>query len=369
MHVKHIECIKCKAKYPKNKIIFRCKKCGQSLKLVYDYKEIKNNISWEKLRKRAFNHWRYREFFPIVADKNIITLREGGTPLFKSRKVGKLLGYKNLYFKFEGLNPTGSFKDRGTTVEISRANEFKVKEVVCASTGNMGASVAAYSIMANIKAKIYVPKDTTDSKIKQMLTFGAKVVYVDNHYDKALELANIDFLKRKTYMMGDYPYRGEGEKSVAFEIVDEMQPDYIVSPIGNGTLISSVWRGLNEFKIVGLIKKLPRLVGIQAKGCAPVVNALKMKKKVEAVEPRTIASAIACGSPLDGLEALNALKESKGKGETVSDAEMMIAKKMLASEGIYAELSGAATLAGLAKLGLPRDSNIVLVVTGHGLKD
>ncbi|MBW2995084.1 threonine synthase [Candidatus Woesearchaeota archaeon] len=362
MHVKHIQCIDCGKIYNKNKIVFHCN-CGGSLDVIYDYQQIKKKITWQLLRKRPFNHWRYREFFPVTNNKNIISIGEGGTPLVKSKNSDKI------YFKLEGLNLTGSFKDRGTTVEISKAKEFGVKKVACASTGNMGASVAAYCARAGIKAEIFLPKNALDTKIQQIKNHGAKTIIVKGHYTEAEKKACLEHEKKGFYLMGDYPYRGEGEKSVAFEIIDKLKPDYIICPVGNATLISAIWKALKEMKICGLVQKLPRLVAVQAKTCSPVVNAFNMKKEIKEVKnPKTIATAIACGYPIDGHKAINALKESKGIAISVSDAEILKARRELASqEGIDAEPSGAVAYAGLKKLKLPGIK--VVIVSGNGLKD
>ncbi len=371
MHVQYLQCIKCRKKYPKNEVRYRCL-CGESLEVIYNFDEIKNSISWKNLRQRPFRHWRYREFFPLVKEENSVSLMEGGTPLLRSRNISLELGFKNLFFKCESENPTGSFKDRGTTVEISKALEFGSKEIVCASTGNMGASVSAYAAAANIKAHIILPSNTPDIKIVQIKSHGARIHRIDGDYNKAEETAFKLYKKRGWYLMGDYPFRGEGEKSVGYEIADEMEADYIISPIGNGTLIHGIWKGLKEFKNVRLLKKLPKLVGVQSSGCNTVVKAFKNGSDcVKPVKPKTIASAIACGNPLDGLEALQVLRESKGMVETVTDREILRAKNYLAKkEGLFAEPAGAVTLAGLMKLKtrLEKNARIVLIVSGNGLK-
>ena len=371
MHVQYLQCIKCKEKYPKTEIRYRCD-CGQSLEVVYNFNKLKKTISWNRLRKRPFRHWRYREFFPLVKAENSISLMEGGTPLLKSRNFSREFGFENLFFKCESENPTGSFKDRGTTVEISKALEFESNEIVCASTGNMGASVSAYAAAANVKAHIILPSDTPDIKIAQIKSHGAIIHRVNGDYNKAESEAFKLFRERGWHLMGDYPYRGEGEKSVGFEIADEIDADYIISPIGNGTLIHGIWKGIKELKNVKLIKKLPKLIGIQAAGCNTVVKAFKKESDViKPVKPRTIAGAIACGNPLDGLEALQVLKESHGIAETVTDREILKAKDFLAKkEGVFAEPAGAVPLAGLIKLRgqLEKNSRIVLIVSGNGLK-
>ncbi len=272
MHVLFLRCVACGKTYPKNKIIYRCA-CGQSLDVVYDYKKMK--LTWNKLRKRKFYQWRYREFYPVQKYKNICTMQEGGTPLIPSTIFGKKLGLK-LFYKYEGVNPTGSFKDRGTTAEISKAVEFCAKKLVCASTGNMGASVAAYSSRFGLDATIFVPKaTTTKSKIKQIIIYGSKIRFVEGDYDAAIAACNKEQKRTSAYLMGDYPYRGEGEKSVSYEIVDESGvPDYVICPIGNGTLLSSMWKGFLELKKTGLTARTPKIIGVQAAGCSTVVSAL-----------------------------------------------------------------------------------------------
>lgn len=364
MHVKYLRCSECKKRYNKREIVYKCE-CGGSLEIIYNYQEIKDRISWDELQKRPFNHWRYREFFPLIELSNIVSLEEGGTPLIKSKV------YNNVLYKCEHLNPTGSFKDRGSTLELSKAIEFKACEVVCASTGNMGASVAAYSSRGGVKATIYVPDETLDNKIKQIRAYGADIRLIKGDYTRAMNLAKRAYEKSGTYLMGDYAYRGEGEKSVGFEIMDQTYPNFIISPIGNGTLIHGLWKGIKELKLVGLINRLPRLIGVQARGCNTVVKALNEDMDhIDPILPKTKAEAIACGDPLDGMSALKALRESKGLGIAVSDKEIETARRELARDGIFAELSGAASLAGFKRLRDEiKDSKVLLLVTGHGLKD
>lgn len=370
MHVLYLRCYECGKQYPKTKIRYRCD-CGGSLEIVYDYSGIRRKVTWPVLRKRKFGHWRYREFFPVIRHKNIISLGEGATPLVRAKRLcSKKPSLNNLYFKCEGENQTGSFKDRGTTVELSKALEFGARQIVAASTGNMGASISAYSAAAGIKAKIYVPRGAPKEKLQQIRNYGAEIVNVDGMYKKAETLAYQDFISGKGHLLGDYAYRGEGEKSVAYEIMDELRPDYIICPIGNGTLISGMWKGLTEMKATGLIHKLPKLVGIQAAGCPPVVKAFQRKGEIRAVKPHTIATAIACGDPIDGHKAVAALAASRGKGVIVTDREMLDARREMArNEGIDCEPCGAAAYAGLQKISLPKHAVKVAIVTGHGLKD
>jgi threonine synthase len=384
MRVKYLRCVRCGRQYPKGEIRYRCD-CGDSLEIVYDYGEIKGRISWDELRNRPYDHWRYREFYPPLKAGSIVSMGEGGTPLIRSRNLGKaLFPGCELLFKVEGTNPTGSFKDRGSAVEISEAYDYLCdhgeecrNEIVCASTGNMGASVAAYCARAGIVCTIYVPHDTPRTKLLQMVAYGAKIVKVKGDYTLAMLTAKHEYEEHGRYLAGDYPYRSEGEKSVGLEIVDALEDgvDCIVCPVGNGTLLHGVWKGLKELKTVGLLARLPKIIGAQADGCDTVVKAFENgTDEIVPVIPRTLMDAVACGDPLDGLWALRALRESGGFGVTVSDGEAAMARDLLAKkEGIFAELSGALSFAGLRKAydaGLiEKDAKIAVVVTGHGLKE
>jgi threonine synthase len=384
MRVKYLQCAYCGREYPKGVIQYRCE-CGDSLEIIYDYNEIRGKITWDELRSRPFGHWRYQEFYPPLKAGSIVSMGEGGTPLIRSRNIEKsLFPGCELFFKIEGTNPTGSFKDRGSTVEISEAYDYLCdhgeecrNEIVCASTGNMGASVAAYCARAGIVCTIYVPHDTARIKLLQMMAHGAKIVRVKGDYTLAMLTAKSAYEKHGRYLAGDYPYRSEGEKSVGLEIVDALDGDvdYIACPIGNGTLLHGIWKGLKELKIVGLLDKLPKIIGAQAEGCNTVVKAFeKGTDEIVPVIPHTLMDAVACGDPLDGSWALRALHDSDGLGVVVSDAEAARARDLLAKkEGIFAELSGALSFAALQKAydsgAIRKGARVAIAVTGHGLKE
>lgn len=384
MRVKYLQCVRCGRQYQTGVIRYRCE-CGDSLDIVYDYSELTGKISWDHLRSHAFGHWRYREFYPPLARSSIISMGEGGTPLIRSRNIEREMGRdSSLFFKMESTNPTGSFKDRGSTVEISEAYQYLCdhegecrNEIVCASTGNMGASVAAYCARAGIACTIYVPQDTPRIKLLQMMAHGAKIEKVKGDYTLAMITARKAYEEHGRYLAGDYPYRSEGEKSVGLEIMDIMEGnvEYIACPIGNGTLLHGLWKGLKELKELGLIRKLPKMIGSQAEGCNTVVRSLREgTEQITPVLPHTLMDAVACGDPLDGLWALRALKESGGWGVAVSDEEAARARNMLAKqEGIFAELSGALSMAGLLKAYeagiIEKDARVVSIISGHGLKE
>ncbi|MFQ5620418.1 MAG: threonine synthase [Candidatus Nanoarchaeia archaeon] len=360
MFVKYIQCEECGQRFSKRVTRYLCG-CGGVVRIMYDYRGLRKAVSWKKLRDRPFGHYRYKEFFPNT--RNVVSLDEGGTALVKSKLKS------SVYFKLESQNPSGSFKDRGTTCEISHALDARAKKVVCASTGNMGASVSSYSARAGLDCTIVLPAYATGEKIQQIKNYGARLRKLKGDYTVAMHNAYESYRKGEAYLVGDYAYRGEGEKSVGFEIMDELTPDYIVCPIGNGTLLSATWRGLQEIKLAGLVKKLPKIIGVQAKGCSPVVKAWKTGKPVKPVLPKTIAGAIACGDPIDGEQVVRSVKASKGKLIAVTDKEIVQARRKLArEEGIDGEPSGVVSYAGLGKLKLGK-KKAVCIVSGNGLKD
>ncbi|MEM7821217.1 MAG: threonine synthase [Candidatus Aenigmatarchaeota archaeon] len=366
---KKIVCKECGLEYELNEIVNRCRICYGSLDIVFDYDEIKKIISKESFIKERPTHWKYWMFYPVDS-KKAVTLGEGGTQLLRSEKFG----FENLFLKIETTNPTGSFKDRGSSVEITRAVEIKAKDVCCASTGNMGISIAAYSSRAGMKANVFLPRKVSTQKIKKINMLGARVFRVNGDYTKALEACEKFSKKTGAHIVGDYPFRGEGQKSVGFEIADQFEfssPDYVVCPMGNGTLIYSVWDAFLDMKEVGLIDNLPAMVGIQASGCSPIVNA--WKRGEDNISPikksRTIASAIDCPNPLDGIKALEAINKSNGIAEVVTDKELLKTRELLArKEGIIAELAGVASICGALKLKKDLEGKIVCIISGSNIE-
>jgi len=365
-HVSYQECFKCGKRFPAHKPVFWCPDCGGSIVVHYNPKEIKKHIRKREFRKKRPTHWKYWMFYPIRRGKDVVSLGEGGTPLIQDE-------FKERWFyKFEGVNPTGSFKDRGSTLEITHAKRLGVKEVACASTGNMGASVAAYSARAGIRATIYVPRGATIIKELQIKSYGARIVRINGDYTDALNKTKKLWLKKRVYLTGDYLYRQEGQKSVIIEAMDQMKfevPKYVVLPIGMGNLCYATYKGLVEMREVGLIGKIPKIIAVQSSHCSTVIKAFKEGDDIipEVKNPKTIATAISCGRPNYGEEALYALKKTKGVGVNVTDKEILEAKKELAEQGIFAEASGAASLAAAKKLNLK--GKTLMIVTGHGLKD
>ncbi len=351
--------------------MFYCSECGRSFKefrytcsecgnvLVYDFEE----KAW---LPRGNGVWRYQSMIPV---KKRVSMQEGGTPLVRRRDVEE-----PVFLKLEGDNPTGSFKDRGTTVVLSNALNRGYRTVAVASTGNMGASVAAYAAYANLKAKVFVPEKTPEEKLLQIRAYGADVVRVNGSFDDCVERMKEESLEKRYYMAmtGLNPYYLEGEKTVGFEILEQLGdvPDAVVVPMGTGGLLSSVFKAFEELKELGVVKKTPRMIGVQARACDPIVKAWKNNSYEVRVPKRakTIASAINVKIPFNAVTALNAINNSGGEAVSVSDLGIIRAVKELGREGVFAEPSAAVSLAGLKKIDYDEKEKIVLLITGSGLK-
>ncbi|MCW4029866.1 MAG: threonine synthase [Candidatus Bathyarchaeota archaeon] len=378
----HQECINCKTTYSIDEIVYFCKKCGDILEVKFDGTELSEAVKTSDWKTKPLSVWRYRPFMPIHEATKLVTLGEGGTGLHRSERLGKELGINNVYVKNEGENPTGSFKDRGMTVGVTKAVELGARHVICASTGNTSAALAAYAARAGIKCTVLIPSGKIAyGKLSQAMIHGAKVLQVRGNFDEALEFVLKLAEKHKDiYLLNSInPFRIEGQKSLGYEICEQLNyeaPDRIIIPVGNAGNISAVWKGLKEFYELGLIKKLPKMTGIQAAGSAPIAQAIKAHSdKIVPVEnPETIATAIRIGAPVSWKKAVNAIRESHGTAETVTDEEILAAQKLLARiEGIFVEPASASSIAGLHKLikkgVILEDERVVCITTGHGLKD
>jgi len=378
----HQACIACGEKYDADEILYSCKRCGDLLEVKYDYDAIEAKLEKSDWQTLPLSVWRYKDFMPIRDPSKIVSLNEGGTGLHSCHRLGNLLGVKHLYVKNEGENPTGSFKDRGMTVGITKAVELNMKTVICASTGNTSASLAAYSARAGLQCIVLIPSGKIAyGKLAQAMVYGAKVVQIRGDFDQALKMVlELSEKHREVYLLNSInPYRLEGQKSLAYEICDQLNretPDKVVLPVGNAGNISAIWKGFTEFHKLGLIETLPKMTGIQAEGAAPIAGAIKngSDEIVPITKPETIATAIRIGAPVSWKKALRAIRESKGTAETVTDKEILEAQKMLArSEGLFVEPASASSIAGLKKLfesgKIDKDEVIVCVATGHGLKD
>lgn len=372
----HLACVNCAAEYAPDEIIYRCRKCGHLLAVKYDLDTLAVDPAvWAK---RPLSVWRYRELLPVSGSP--VTLQEGGTPLYHLKRIGSELGLPELYAKHEGMNPTGSFKDRGMTVGVSMALQLGMKSVACASTGNTSASLAAYAAVAGIPAVVLLPAGKVAlGKVAQALMHGARVIAIRGNFDRALEMVDELCATEGLYLLNSVnPYRLEGQKTIGLEVVDQLGcvPDRFVLPVGNAGNISAVHKGLGELLEMGFIDRLPRMTGIQAEGSRPVVEAIRnnLPELVPEKSPETIATAIRIGAPVNAEKALAAIRQTGGTAESVTDAEILAMQRDLARlEGIGIEPASAASVAGVKKLVetgvIDRNERIVCVVTGHLLKD
>ena len=376
------ECINCKTNYDIDEVVYFCKKCGDILEIKFDFEELADTLKDSDWKTKPLSVWRYRDFMPIHEATKLVTLNEGGSGLHRSLRLGEELGLKNLYVKNEGENPTGSFKDRGMTVGVTKAVELGARHVICASTGNTSASLAAYAARAGLKCTVLIPSGKIAyGKLSQAMIHGANVLQVRGNFDQALEFVLKLAEKHKDiYLLNSInPFRVEGQKSLGYEICEQLNndaPDRIIIPVGNAGNISAVWKGVTEFHKLGFIKKLPKMIGIQAAGSAPIAQAIKTNsdKIIPVKKPETVATAIRIGAPVSWKKALNAIRESDGTAETVTDEEILSAQKLLARvEGLFVEPASASSIAGLIKLvengTIDKNERIVCVTTGHGLKD
>jgi len=314
----------------------------------------------------------FAEYLPKVKEGAIITLSEGNTPLIEAQNLKEIIGGVRLLLKVEGANPTGSFKDRGMTLAVSKAKEEKSEALICASTGNTSASAAAYAARSGMKAYVLVPRGSVAlGKLSQAIMHGALVLEVDGSFDRALEIVKEITKDYPVTMVNSLnPFRIEGQKTAAFEVCEHLgfSPTYHFLPVGNAGNITAYWKGYKEYRTRGLISSLPRMMGFQAEGAAPIVRGEVVEK------PKTVASAIKIGNPASWKAALSAKEESGGVIDMVSDEEILDAYRMIASrEGIFCEPASAASVAGVIKMKkqgvLNEGDTVVATLTGHGLKD
>jgi len=369
-------CVGCGATYESDVRSYSCSRCSNLLELVKDGPVSKSGLFGGASQPGI---WRFRKALPLEDDAKAVSLSEGGTPLVQVNRVAAKVGLKRLYVKNEGQNPSGSFKDRGMTVSVTRAIQGGAKLLVCASTGNTAASMAAYAARAGVTAMVTVPAGKVASgKLAQVYAYGAKIIRVEGDFDGALAItlkvaAEINEL---SVMNSVNPYRIEGQKTNAYEIYEQLEyevPDYVVLPVGNAGNISAIWKGFKELKEWGISDSLPRMVAVQAAGAQPIVEAFQNgRDSVVAVQPKTIASAINIGNPASWRKALAALRDSKGMALAVTDEETVAARMELASsEGIFVEPASAVPIAAMKKLigKIEKDATVACICTGNGLKD
>lgn len=372
-------CVGCSKIVSEKKSVTRCPSCGEALDVVSDFAALKQRVAKDFDRTAPLSGRKYAAFYPLKNPRKVVSLGEGGTPLIQLKKIGRQLKLKNLYVKNEGQNPTGVFKDRGSLVEVTKAKELNAKAIVCASTGNMAASVSAYAALCGLPCYVLIPEGTPLGKLAQTLSYGARVLQIRGTYGDCCRLSEEMAAKYRYYLAGDYAFRGEGQKSLAFEVCEQLgwvAPDVVIVPVGCGTNLAAIWQGFVEFKQLGFIKNLPRMIAVQPEGCSTIVAAFQKHKKQAPIvkQPQTVCSAVGIGTPLDDVKALRSLRQSHGTAVAVSDTVVVAANRSLgAEEAIFVEPSGALPLAAVVQLQKSKQiqptDTVVLVATGAGLKD
>jgi threonine synthase len=360
---------------------YTCPRCGNEgiLDVLFDYDKIKPQMSRAALADRQCDVWRYRELLPILPDAERPLVHLGWTPIYDSRRLAAEIDIAKLFIKDEGRNPTASFKDRASAIGVMKARQFGFDAIACASTGNAASSLAGMAAAMNLRSYIFVPKTAPEPKVAQLLIFGATVLKVNGLYEAAYDLCMAACEKYGWYNRNCAinPYLVEGKKTAGLEIAEQMTgsiPDWVAVSVGDGCTIAGVWKGLWEMHQLGIIDRLPKMLGVQAEGAAPIFTAFHQNKDLRPIAAATIADSICVGTPRNWRKAINALRASGGTVVTVSDAQILEALRLCARQGgVFGEPAGVTSLAGLKAArrdGILKSSEAALVVvTGNGLKD
>lgn len=377
-YARALRCKECGREYPLDPVHV-CEFCFGPLEVHYDQEAQRKTVTRQRIDSGPPTLWRYRDFLPCDADR-AVDLGVGMTPLLRARNLGDALGLRHLYLKNDCVNPSWSFKDRVVAVASTKALEFGFDTMACASTGNLANAVAAHAARAGMKAFVFVPADLESGKLLGSAIYGATLVAVDGTYDEVNRLC-AELTDRYNWAFVNInvrPYYSEGSKTLAYEVVEQLGwrvPDHCVVPMASGSLITKIWKGLNELAALWLVDSVhTKVSGAQAAGCAPIVDAWDAGTlNIRPVKPNTIVRSLAIGNPADGYYALKVMRESGGSAAAASDDEVVEAIKLLAeSEGIFAETAGGTTVAGLKKLAesgqIAPDELVVAFITGAGLK-
>lgn len=377
--MKALVCRECGKEYP-TEAIHVCELCFGPLEVKYNYDEIKGMISRDKIQGGPPSLWRYIDLLPVEGPPTV-GLHAGYTPLVRAHNLGAFLGIDELYIKNDCVNhPTLSFKDRVVAVALTRARELGYETAACASTGNLANSVAAHAAQAGMQCYVFIPGDLESAKVLGNLIYRPKVVEIEGTYDDVNRLCSeIAAEQRWAFVnVNIRPYYAEGSKTLAYETVEQLgwrAPDQVVVPMASGSLLTKIWKGLNEFKKVGLLSEVStKINGAQAEGCSPISTAFKAGRDFfKPVKPNTIAKSLAIGNPADGYYALKTVAESHGAMDAVTDDEIVEGIKLLAqTEGIFTETAGGVTIGVLqkmAKQGIIKKQDVtVAYITGNGLK-
>jgi len=381
-HLSYLQCSGCGNTYSSQEVHTFCPDCQSPLLSVYDLKQVGSRIDRDKISRRPRGMWRWHELLPITNPENIVFLGEGDTALLKVPNLGKELGLTNLFVKDESTNPTGSFKARGLAAAVSKAKELGIKKVIIPTAGNAGGAMAAYAARANIQATIYMPKDTPRANVEESRMAGAEVILIDGLISDAAGMAGEKARAEGWFDLSTFkePYRAEGKKIMGYELAESFDwtlPEVIIYPTGGGTGLVGMWKAFAELEELGWLEntKRPRMVAVQADGCAPVVKAFDEGAEFCDfwLDAHTLASGLRVPKSFADALILNNLRESNGTAVMVSDQAILKSQRQLGrSEGIFAAPEGAATLAALDILvqnkWITPDERVVLFNTGSGLK-
>jgi len=377
--------MKCASDFDRTNSASVCPNCGGALDTIYDYETMREDFSKSSLVGRPESVWKYIELLPVEDPASIVTLGEGGTRLIEAVKLGKELGFSRFYLKDETRNPTCSFKDRKATVAVTKAREFGYRTVTSATAGNAGASVAAYAAKAGLRAVIFTFRNITKSKLSKLLSYGADVLVVDGMTWDVLQLTSEACEKYGWYSIvaaSKYnPYVKDGAKTEAIEVCEQLgwhPPDWLIVPVGGGCGLASCWKGIKELHRIGIITKLPKLVGVQGSECAPLVKAFDENVPADKIQrlpdAHTIAHSIEDDYPPDGDQALTAIRESGGLALGVPDNEILRTQRLIGkTEGLFVEPASAAPVAAAKILldagTIDNKDSVVAVATGFGLNE
>ena len=379
-NVKGYKCIKCGTEFNLDDIEYTCEKCKGNLQIIYDYQFIKKNLKKSDFAENAdYSIWRYKDLLPVEDLSRKPVVHIGWTPLYKADKLGAYLGLKNLYIKDDGRNPSASLKDRPGAIAVVKALERGEKAITCASTGNAASSLACLTAALGLKTIIFVPETAPSAKIAQLLVFGASVIAVKGSYDDAFDLSVKATEKYGWYSRnsGYNSYTREGKKTCSYEICEQLGwkcPDKIFVPVGDGNLISGMWKGFVDLYELGFIDRLPQLISCQAENMDAINRAFESDGVIRPVKGKTVADSISVSFPHDGDAALKAIKESGGFAISVSDEQIIQAIPELArATSVFGEPSGVAPFAALQRAvstnRIRDDEKIVILMSGNGLKD
>jgi threonine synthase len=381
MHAVRLECISCRATYSLNEKVIVCGKCGDVLDIIYDLDDTARKPDKEFLDSKVKSLWRYRRLLPVDREELAVSLGEGLTPSTKAPRYASSIAVDDLTLKLDYLNPTGSFKDRGTTVSVSKLRELGISRVMDDSSGNAGSSLAAYCAAAGIDCTLYVPAGAPSEKLLQAEIYGAKIVKIAETRTQVADATQEAWKASDLYYASHNlsPFFFEGMKTLAYEIAEDLAwrvPEHVVFPVGGGALLAGAWKGFRELVQHGWTDRVPKLHCIQSEACMPIVDAFRRgnMRVSPALERETVAGGIRISNPARGGQVLEALRRTRGQAESVADEAIFKHQRLLAArEGIFAEPTSCAALAGLEilrQMGIIGNyESVVVPLTGFGLKD